>query len=252
MRPLLVLNPNTSEDVTRALLERAHARGDAGVHWLGCTAAFGARYISGEVAAALAAHAALEAYAAHAAEHGEPAAALLACFGDPGLFALRALARVPVLGLAEVSMRAAAQQGPFVVVTGGARWEPMLWRLARALELDAALCGITTVEASGSELAADPARAEATLRVACATALERWPQARSLLLGGAALGGMARAVGDGLHVPVLDSVDLALGALRDAALAADTAAASTERPSTEPGPWSGLSPTLAARLVSGP
>ncbi len=59
----------------------------------------------------MAAHAALEAYAAAVAQGGAPSAVLLACFGDPGLFALRALSAAPVLCLAEGSMIDGAQGG---------------------------------------------------------------------------------------------------------------------------------------------
>lgn len=244
MRTLLIVNPNTSDGVTRRLVSHAQAQAPAG--WLvqAAQARFGARYISGEMAAAVAAHAALDAYARHAAAQGEPDAVLLGCFGDPGLFALRACSPAPVLGLAEASMRAAGAHGRYAIVTGGAAWVPMLERLARALQLDAALCGVQTVPRSGGELAADPVAAHAVLLQAGRQALARWPDARALLLGGAGLAGMAAPLAGALPVPVLDNVTLAL----DAVWALPAPSAAAPAPSPEPGPWTGLDPLLERRL----
>jgi Asp/Glu/hydantoin racemase len=252
---LLIVNPNTSPEVTALLARHAIARAPQGWSVRTATAAFGPRYITGEVGAAVAGHAALEAYAADAAAHGEPQAVLLGCFGDPGLFALRALVPAPVLGLAEAAMRAAAARGRFAIVTGGAAWAPMLVRLAGTLGLAEALAGVQAVDRSGGELAADPAAAAVLLEAAGREALRRWPDCGALLLGGAGLAGMAEGLDGRLPVPVLDNVALALGAAFAAGAAAcepATAAPGSDRgtlPSNEPGPWTGLAPALMRRLA---
>jgi Asp/Glu/hydantoin racemase len=247
MRTLLLLNPNTSADVS-ALLERhaAPLAQAAGLRLAVATARFGPRYITGEAGAAVAAHAGLDAYAAHVQGQGEPAAVLLACFGDPGLFALRASAGVPVLGLAEAAMQAAARHGPFVVVTGGAAWVPMLHRLAAQLPLPAPLLGVQAVPRSGGELAADPAAAVELLHAAAGEALQRWPGARAVLLGGAGLAGLAAPLAGRLPCPVLDNVHEAL--LASVAAAQSLAHAPSLPRVIEPGPWAGLSPELTHRL----
>lgn len=244
MPRLLIVNPNTHEGVSATLLRHARAAAPPGFDVQLAQARFGARYISGEVAAAVAAHAAIDAYAAHAAAHGEPDAVLLGCFGDPGVPALRALTPAPVLGLAEAAMRAAATQGRFAVVTGGHAWAPMLERLARTLSLDVALAGVQTLARSGAEIAADPVAAERWLAAACGEALRRWPDVQALLLGGAGLAGMAAPLAGALPVPVLDNVALAL----DAAWAAMAAPAPAVAAFPEPGPWSGLASELQDRL----
>ncbi len=296
---LLVLNPNTSQDVTALLaaaaqrvaaaqLERLAAqhrgpgpgRAPGPVRIRTVTAPFGPRYITGEVGAAIAAHGAMEGLALDVQAHGVPTAVLLACFGDPGLFALRALAPCPVLGLAEASMRAAAAIGPFVVLTGGAAWVPMLQRLAQALPLPAPMLGVQALPRSGGEMAAQPQQAVEWLAEAGAQALQRWPQARALLLGGAGLAGLAAPLAGRLPVPVLDNVALALEAALAAArgafgpvahgdgapsgdpgLAGDHAAvragAWRDLPGEpaepgEPGPWQGLGPGLSGWLPGGP
>jgi Asp/Glu/hydantoin racemase len=248
VKTLLLLNPNTSAEVS-ALLQRhaAPVAQAAGLSLAVATARFGPRYITGEAGAAVAGHAALDAYAAHVQAHGLPAAVLLACFGDPGLFALRASAGVPVRGLAEAAMASAARRGPFVVVTGGPAWVPMLQRLAAVLPLPAPLLGVQAVARSGGELAADPQGAVELLREAAQQALARWPAARSVLLGGAGLAGLAAPLAAQLPCPVLDNLAEALQAAVPLALAAPAGASAR---SAEPGPWADLSPALAAWLGS--
>jgi allantoin racemase len=238
---LLVVNPNTTAAVTEALCRHVRAHAAAGVEVDGATAAFGASYIASEASFAIAGHAALDAWATHAEAHGAPDALLVGCFGDPGVRALREASARPVVGLAEAAMRAAARHGRFAIVTGGAAWQPMLARLARALELADRVTGIHVVAPSGAELAADPAAALALLRDACRQAAFG---ADCVILGGAALAGMAEAIAPALDVPLVDSV----GAGAEAALAA-LAGTPVESPTAPSGvTWSGVSPALARRL----
>jgi len=205
----LVINPNTTAAVTEMVVQ-ACRRAQPGVQWDGATARFGAAYIANEVGYAKAGHAALDAYEAFFEGHD---IVLLACFGDPGLLALRELARVPVVGLAQSSFEAAARQGRFAVVTGGHAWAPMLARFARAQALDAKLTGIHTIDWTGAQIAADPAGARDALVAAAQHGIEGG--AECILLGGAAMTGLAPSLQPRLAVPVLDNVLLAAQAVAD-------------------------------------
>ena len=136
---------------------------------------------------------------------------LLACFGDPGLLALREISPVPVVGLAQSSFEAAATRGRFAVVTGGHAWAPMLTRFARAHALDARLTGIHTIDWTGAQIAADPDGARDALVAASRQGLEEGAQC--VLLGGAALAGLAASLQPYLPVPVLDNVQHAAEAV---------------------------------------
>ena len=58
---------------------------------------------------------------------GRKDAVVLACFGDPGLAALKEIAKVPVVGMADASiLQACAMGNRFSIVTGGERWKSML------------------------------------------------------------------------------------------------------------------------------
>jgi len=205
----LVINPNTTATVTEMVLAACRAA-QPGVQWDGATARFGAAYIANEIGYAKAGHAALDAYEAFYDGHD---VVLLACFGDPGLLALRELSRVPVVGLAQSSFEAAARRGRFAVVTGGHAWAPMLARFARAQALDERLTGIHTIDWTGAQIAADPDRARDALVAAAQHGIEEGAQC--ILLGGAALAGLAPSLQPRLAVPVLDNVLLAAQAVAD-------------------------------------
>ncbi len=237
MRHLLVINPNTSDSVTALL--RTHilqASGpDVAVHM--ATARFGARYISSEASYAIAAHATLDAWAAWLADGGPtPDAVLIGCFGDPGLLALRECSPVPVTGLAEAAFVEAAEYGRFAIVTGGVAWKPMLQRLAHSLGYGESLAHIHTVEATGAELAADPAAARILLAAACVESAAQ-PGVQAVILGGAGLAGMAAQIQHAVPVPVVDSV---LAGARQAQSWGDGAPGNARLVGT----WTGLSPAL--------
>jgi allantoin racemase len=210
MPRILIINPNTSESVTervQAACQQVHPD----LHWESVTARFGAPYIASEASYVVGAHAVLEAYAAFEAASGRPDAALIACFGDPGLLALREVAQIPVVGLAQASLEAAAARGPFAVVTGGAAWGPMLQRFARMHQLDARLCGIHTVELTGAQIAQDPEQSFGMLAEACRRGIA--DGAQQVVLGGAGLAGLAARLQAQVPVPLLDNVLLGAAAV---------------------------------------
>lgn len=240
MPRVLVLNANTSAAITD-LAVRELATHSPGIDWHPATARFGAAYIATEASYAIATHAALDAYA----EHGAGCAAvLLACFGDPGLFALREVASVPVVGLADASMAEAAARGPYAIVTGGAAWKPMLERFAAAVGRRGELVAVRTVAPSGGEIAADPHRALRMLAEAC-NACAREDGAETVILGGAGLAGLSARLRSDVGVPLIDSVHAGARAVA-AALAALPAA----RTRVAQAPSTGLSAALARLLAS--
>ncbi|MGK7869093.1 aspartate/glutamate racemase family protein [Falsiroseomonas sp. E2-1-a20] len=233
---LLLINANTSSDITARLVGIARAMAAQDVTITGATGRFGARYIASRASSAIAAHAAIDAYA----EHGAGAdAVLIGCFGDPGLDALRELAPVPVLGLAD-SSAAAAQGRRFGVVTGGAAWKPMLEEFFAARGYGTQLTGVRTVAPTGGEIARDPDAALALLAETCRDCVEQ-DGAEVVILGGAGLAGLAARLD--LPVPVLCSVEEGVRAAL-AALGQGGAGLVPHGPVET----IGLSPALATRL----
>jgi Asp/Glu/hydantoin racemase len=242
MRHLLIVNPNTSPAVSALLQVHAQATAGAGVRVRTVTARFGAPYIACEASYAVAGHAALDAWAAALADADQPApdAVLIGCFGDPGLLALRDTSAVAVTGLAEAAFLEAARHGRFAVVTGGARWQPILARLAHALGYGPQLAGIRTVAPTGAELAADPLTAQALLAEACQAAAQALG-AQAIILGGAGLAGMAKAIQPFVSVPVIDSVQ---AGTRQALAAAEAGSGSGSGSDRFDVRWQRLSPEM--------
>ena len=242
---ILLINPNTSPELTERIagLARASVAGDAAI--VPATGRFGARYITTRASAAIAAHAALDAFA----EHGTDCdAVLLACFGDPGLAALKELSPVPVVGMAEASCHEACRRGRrFAIVTGG-----LLGTHARGLRRPAR-SGRPAGERrclpqTGGDIARDPDGSLAAL----ARSLPR-PSRRTAPTwsSSAAPGspGWRPASPTRVPVPVLCSFETALRAVL--ALAAGSRPAEQRTPAPAPPTASiGLSPHLAKALLA--
>src|SRR4051812_47582906 len=114
---LLVVNANTSESVTEAVAAEARRVAAPGTEILPVTGAFGARVITTRAENAVAEHALLDALARH---QGAFDAVLIAVSYDTGLRAARELMPVPVVGMTEAALFAAAMLGGrFGLVTFG-------------------------------------------------------------------------------------------------------------------------------------
>ncbi|MFM1989107.1 MAG: hypothetical protein RJA99_2064 [Pseudomonadota bacterium] len=242
-KTLLLINPNTSSSVTELMAGVMRPMLGDDVELVPVTARFGASYIASETAYAIAGHAVLDAWAAFVDGGGRCDAICIGCFGDPGVAALRELAGVPVMGLAEAALVEAAARGVHAIVTGGAAWKPMLERFAAANGLQTGLQGIHVVEKSGVELMNLPDGGAAEILGALQAAIA--PGTAALVIGGAALGGIAQRVAPQVPVAVIDSVQAgarwAVSTLREGARVEVSRDAGVR--------WSGLSAELSRGLA---
>jgi allantoin racemase len=198
---LLVINPNTTAAMTEKVTIAAQAA-LPGVDIVAATGRFGASYIASRASYAIASHAALDCLA----EYGEACdAVLLACFGDPGLDALREVTPVPVISLIDASCaEAGIDFQKFSIVTGGERWGPMLEEMLQSRGLHTQLASIRTVAPSGGAIAADPASAYALLAETCQLCIDH-DGAQAVILGGAGLLGIAEKIQSQVSAPVICS-----------------------------------------------
>jgi allantoin racemase len=115
---ILVVNPNTSQEMTAAIDRVARAAAASSARVVTIRSHNGPYTVEGVLDAALATAGMLEVMAAHK----EPFdAVVVACFGDPGVDALRTLVRVPVIGIGAASfLQAACISQHFAIVTPAA------------------------------------------------------------------------------------------------------------------------------------
>ncbi len=239
MPRLLVINPNTSTQVSTSIdiLVRDVTASAAEVRTM--TADFGFSYISTRVAVSIAAHAVLDAAARAIAESGMPDAILLACFGDPGREALAEMTGLPVIGFAEAGLLAAADMpGTSLIATNGAVWCEMLAELVLKLGIQEKVAAIRSIET-----VAESPRAIAEFLDGEAARLG----AAHVVLGGAGLIPWLAEITQLCRVPILDPHREAIAkAMRLSDLSRPITLKTTGSANTF-----GLSPSLTAMLGGG-
>lgn len=204
---LLLINGNTSTQITDRLLTMAQDYLGETVQVEARTAPWGAPYIKTRRQCAVAAHAVLEAAETAFQEAAKPYdVCVLACFGEPGIGAVRELAACPVVGMAEAAVLSALQLGQrYVIVTPGQHWPNMLEELLRSYALFSRCAGILPVvtDGLGRSAMAD------LVREAVRQAVEAHG-ADVVIVGGAAFAGIPRELALELPVPVVDSIHAVL------------------------------------------
>lgn len=112
---ILVVNPNTSTDMTRAIDRIAQAAAGSRARVTTRQSLQGPHTIEGALDAALGVAGMLEVVGSYSADFD---AVVVACFGDPGVEALRLLVRVPVVGIGAASfIQAGFLSQRFAIVT---------------------------------------------------------------------------------------------------------------------------------------
>lgn len=204
---LLVVNPNTSVEMTHDIAEEArrYAREDTEIEAI--SPSWGPRSIEGHFEEELAAVATLETIRERASEFD---GVIIACYGDPGLFAAREISPVPVVGIAEASMLLACTVGHrFSIVTVLPRVRPMLEDMVRLHGLEARCASIRTTPLSVLDCERDPAAAEREIVIAAKAAVAD-DGAEAICLGCAGMGPLDKSVQAQVGVPVLDGVACAV------------------------------------------
>jgi Asp/Glu/hydantoin racemase len=186
MTRLLIINPNTSPAMTASIERTVRAYAPPVWEIVAVTAKFGAPVIASRVSYAIAGHAVLDAFA----EAGEDFdCAVIACFGDPGLEALRELTSVPVVGFAEAAIHAASREAvPFAVLTMGEPWVEMLQERIAVAGATRLLVDVFALDGTGLDALGGPESLVRALEGAVETAVSHG--AANIILGGATLAGL--------------------------------------------------------------
>jgi allantoin racemase len=242
---ILVLNPNTSTTVTARLATAAKDAAAAGTVISTATATRGVPYIATRAEAQIGGAIALEMLAEL---HRECDAAIIAAFGDPGLFGARELFDVPVVGMAEASMLTACMLGRrFVIVTFARALGPWYQECIDMHGLTGRCAGIRMLDDPFGSIGDVQDEKESLLAgLAEQAALEL--EADAVILAGAPLAGLAARIKSRLSVPVVDQMAAAVKQAEAlVTLGVRKAAAGTfRRPDAKA--TTGLPRSLAARI----
>jgi Asp/Glu/hydantoin racemase len=201
---IALVNGNSSRSVTDRLFGLA-MRAAPQIDFLPRTPEGGPAYVSTPADVAVAAETVVEAIAS-AADDFVPDACIIACFGEPGLMEARRRFAFPIVGMAEASMLTAMQLGgDFAIVTLGEHWPAMLRDLVRLYGVQGRCVGVQRIAGEPFELMADPGHAAKTVAAAA-----RQCGAETVIIGGAALTGLAAAIGPLPGIRLIDCLQASI------------------------------------------
>ena len=204
---ILILNPNTSTEVTVRLSAAAKQAAAQGTIISAATANRGVPYIATRAEAQIGGAIALEMLAELHRDHD---AAIIAAFGDPGLFGARELFDIPVVGMAEASMLTACMLGRrFAIVTFARALGPWYQECVDMHGLTGRCAGIRTLDDPFESIGNVQDEKESLLaELAKQAALEL--EADAVVLAGAPLAGLAARIRDRVPVPIVDQMAAAV------------------------------------------
>lgn len=242
---ILLLNPNTTPEVTDLLLGAGQRAASPGTVLVPHTASRGVPYIATRAEAQIGGAIVLEILAEL---HRDVDAAIIAAFGDPGLFGARELFDIPIVGMAEAAMLTACMLGRrFAIVTFAPALGPwyqecvdlhgLTARCAAIRTLDGAFRSITSVQEEKEALLVDLAR-----RTVAEDAAD------VVILAGAPLAGLSHRVADRIPVPVIDQVAAAVKQAESLVALSPRKATSGAFRRPDAKPTTGLPDALARRI----
>jgi allantoin racemase len=204
---ILVINPNTTDAMTRDIEGQARLYASRDTEIEAISPRWGPASIEGHLEDELAAVATLEAIAERAGEYD---GVIIACYGDPGLYAARELSPVPVVGIAEASMLMACMVAHrFSVVTVLPRIRPMVEDVVARYGLSARCASVRATSLAVLDIERDPNAAEREIAAEASCAIAE-DGAEAICLGCAGMGPLDRRVQETLGVPVIDGVAAAV------------------------------------------
>jgi len=201
---ILVVNPNTTASMTEKIGEAARSVAAPGTEIVAVNPEHGPVSIEGHHDEVYCVPGLLDEMA-----KGKTAgvdAAVVACFDDPGLNACRELMDVPVVGICEAAMHAAAMTaGGFSVVTTLRRSVPIVEELALRYGMERRCRSVRAAEVAVLALEEPGSKAAALVREEVRRALEE-DGAEAVILGCAGMADLARRYTGELGIPVIDGV----------------------------------------------
>jgi allantoin racemase len=203
---ILLINANSTSSMTDPMVRAAEEVASPGTEIVGATAEDSVPFIDGfydeALAGAAVARLVLE-------RRGTFDAAVIGCFGDPGLYACRELSDAPVLGIAEASFALAMSLGHrFGIVTTIDRGVPGSIDLLRHYGIESRCAAVEASGAEVVELEEDPVAALDGIEQAGRRAIAAG--AEVLCLGCGLMLETRAALEERLGVPIVEAVPAAV------------------------------------------
>ncbi|MFK7868769.1 MAG: aspartate/glutamate racemase family protein [Roseobacter sp.] len=244
---LLLINPNMTEAMTRAMNTVARSVAGDSAEIIPLTATRGFPYIASRAEAQISGANVLEMIAEH--QHSADAV-IVAAFGDPGLVAARELFDLPVVGMAEAAVMTAAMLGEqFSVVTFSPHMARWYTDCVRQTGLSARFTGVRCPEIAPVSVdnVAEDLRDDLIALTRLATGVDG---ADVVIMGGAPLAGLARNIADEAPGLMIDPVAAATAQAMSLVRLAPSYTRRVGRPAAKSS--SGLSPALSALIAGDP
>jgi allantoin racemase len=206
---LMVVNPNSSDTVTSAIVAAARGAASPGTEVLGITTKGGTRnidsafgdYLSGSYVI----HTVLEAMPLH-----RPDAVVLAGFGRVGIDALKEALAIPVVSISEASMAMACLLGHrFTTLTMLQQFIPYQQDLVRLYGFEAKCASVRAINVNVEECVTNRAETLAQLSAEIVKIVAE-DRAEVVILACAGLCGYERELSKLAGIPVLDPVAVAV------------------------------------------
>jgi len=207
---LLVINPNISEDVTALIQAEALRSAGPDTELIVRTAPHGVEYIETRFESLIAAGAVAELIAEYVGPESNNRSrvdgVVVAAFGDPGMPALKELVDVPVIGITEAALCAAALQGQrFSIIAISDRITAWYRDCVEHFGLGGRLASIRSIKQSLHGIGSVQHDFKDTLLALSRQAVEE-DGADVVILAGAPLAGLARDLEGQIPVPVVDGI----------------------------------------------
>lgn len=204
---ILVINPNTSAEMTEAIGLECRKVAQPSTNITAISPARGPRSIESITEDYVASVATMETVLER---RGTFDALIVACFDDPGIHALRELIDEPVIGIAEAAMHMACLVAPkFSVVTVQARTKFRLADTVHKSGMADRCASIRSVEMAVLDIERDLGLAQRLIGEEAQRAIDE-DGAEAICLGCAGLGPLDKALQEQLGVPVLDGCGCAV------------------------------------------
>jgi Asp/Glu/hydantoin racemase len=245
---LLLINPNISESVSDLIRDEAQRSASPATEVQVATARFGVAYIETRFESLIGAYAAAE---IAAEQYADVDAIVVAAFGDPGLAGLREALPIPVTGLTEAALASAHLLGHRIsIIAISQRIQAWYREVVDSYGFGPRLASIRALDRPLSSIGGVQEEHMQALKSLAERAV-REDGADVIVLAGAPLAGLARALKGQLPVPVVDGVSSAVRHAESlVALQPGTARMGSFAPPPAK-PNQGLSPALQKLLAAG-